>query len=91
MKNTIKCIHCLDSGGKCNHCLSSKQFIAVLETAAYQAASENKKELEDVLNRIINFLPDEPVMAVMEAESSQYITENLLLLLREQFNVRKFV
>lgn len=91
MKNTIKCIHCLDSGGKCNHCLSSEQFIAVLETAAYQAASENKKGLEEALNRILFFLPENPVMAMLEAESDENITDNLVCFIRQQFNVRKFV
>lgn len=85
----MKCNYCLNSGEKCNHCLSDEQFISVLEAAAYQAALDKNKDLEDALNKILNFLPEEPVMAMLEAEASEHITENVILFIRQQFNVRK--
>lgn len=83
-----KCINC-ECGETCGKCLTQDSFISTIKFAISQAQNDGKPSLASDMERVLNFLPDNPVFAVLEAESSS-LSPNMIAMMRETFGVKKW-
>jgi hypothetical protein len=96
-KATFMCPHCQDKGMiltntsvvVCNHCLQPDEVLEALHITIKKAVADSKFEFAFNLQAILAFLPEYPVIAVMEAEErnmDHFLTDTL----RKTFQVMPF-
>ena len=93
----IKCEHCndrqvLQQGKKltaCPYCMTEERLISSINRAIVDAKKEGKTPLADKLQLVLNFLPESPVMAIMEAEALG-LNNSLILMIRDAYHVLPF-
>lgn len=89
------CPYCQGSGKiihngeikKCNYCNVGDNLITAIRDAAIICTKNGEYQQAYLLNRILSFLPDYPVLAVMEAEELD-MDETFIELLRDSFNIK---
>jgi hypothetical protein len=93
----MKCEHCKDEltiqeGNKlvpCPYCMTSDRLMNSLKRAIADSKKDKKQELAQQLQSILNFLPDYPVMALLEAEHHK-VNYNLILMIRDTYQILPF-
>jgi hypothetical protein len=93
----IRCHHCNDrqlliQGKKstpCPYCINEERLITSIKRAISDAKKDGKKELAIKLQSVLSFLPEYPVVAILEAEALE-LNENFILMIRDSFNILPF-
>jgi hypothetical protein len=70
----------------CPYCLSEDKLVSCIKRAIVDARKDKKEELANKLQAVLNFLPEWPVMAILEAEALE-LNENFILMIQDSFNV----
>jgi hypothetical protein len=94
----MKCEHCnnrqfIPQGKKmipCPYCVTEERLMASLKRAVADAKKDKKWDFANKIEIILSYLPEYPVMAILEAEEMG-LNENLILMIRDSFNVRPFM
>lgn len=92
-----KCEYCqnkqvIQQGKKlvpCQYCMTEDKLMSALKRAVVDAKKEGKKEFAGKLQIVIDYLPEYPVMAIMEAEYLE-LNNSLILMIRDAFQVLPF-
>jgi hypothetical protein len=93
----MKCEQCQDrkviKQGKsmvdCPYCVTGAKLIGSLTRAVADAKKERNDEMAHKLSAVLRFLPDYPVMAILECEALN-MNPNLILMIRDSFGVLPF-
>ena len=93
----MKCEHCKDQmtlqeGTKlvpCPYCMTAERLIKSIKGAIADSKKEKKTKQVEAFEAILYFLPDNPVMAVLEAEHYE-VNHNLILMIRDTFHILPF-
>ena len=93
----IKCEHCNDrqvmqQGKKlipCPYCITEEKLMSSIRRAISDAKKEGKKDFAGKLQLVLSFLPESPVMAIMEAEALE-LNNSLILMIRDAYHVLPF-
>lgn len=93
----IKCNHCNDrkiikQGSKpvtCPYCVTEERLVVAIKRAIEDSVKANRKEFAKKLEKVLYFLPESPVMAVLEAEALD-LPENFVIMIRDSFDIRPF-
>lgn len=93
----IKCSYCnnrqVTQKGKklvpCPYCFTEEKLISSIKRAIDDANKEGKKDFAAKLQSVLNFLPDYPVMAILQAEAYS-MNNSLILMIRDSFNILPF-
>jgi hypothetical protein len=73
----------------CTCCLSKDNVIECLKKAIEIAKRDGQKKLARGLRAVLKFLPDDPVMAAMEAEHRK-MDDVVIEIIRQSFDVLPF-
>lgn len=95
--HNMKCEHCKDQltiqeGSKllpCPYCMTADRLIKSIKGAIVDSKKEKKHDLVTALESILHFLPNDPVMALLEAEYHQ-VNYNLIVMIRDTFSILPF-
>ena len=78
-----------DSYISCPECLTPEKFLKAIDKAIRECKHENKKEKLAALEAVKSFLPEYPVMALLEAEARN-LNPKFVRMLQQSFGVRAF-
>lgn len=92
-----KCEYCqnkqvIQQGRKlvpCQYCMTEDKLMSALKRAVVDAKKEGKSEFAKKLQTIIDYLPESPVIAIMEAEYLE-LNNSLILMIRDAFQILPF-
>lgn len=95
--HNMKCERCKDQltiqeGNRlipCPYCMTVERLIKSIKGAISDSKKEKRHDQVAAFEAILSFLPDYPVMAIMEAEYHQ-VNFNLILMIRDTFDVLPF-
>lgn len=93
----IKCERCnnrqyITQGKKmvpCPYCVTEEKLMASFKRAISDAKKEGKSELAGKLKQVLSFLPEYPIMAILEAEALE-MNENIVLMISDSFRILPF-
>jgi DNA-directed RNA polymerase subunit RPC12/RpoP len=93
----MKCERCKDQftiqeGNRlipCPYCMTPERLMKSIKGAIADSRKEKRHDLVAGLEAVLQFLPDSPVMAILEAEH-HILNTNLILMIRDTFNVLPF-
>ncbi len=93
-----KCNNCKDArylkqGKKmvqCPYCITEEKLLAAIKQAISDAKKDGKAELSIKLQAVLSFLPEYPVMAVLECEALD-LPENFVIMIQDSFGIRPFM
>ena len=92
-----KCEYCqnkqvIQQGKKlvpCQYCMTEDKLMSALKRAVVDAKKEGKNDFAKKLQTIIDYLPESPVIAIMEAEYLE-MNSSLIIMIQEAFHVLPF-
>lgn len=93
----MKCETCkdakvIDKKGKfvpCPYCMTEEKLVKAIKGAIKDFRKEKNDAQADKLQKVLDFLPDYPVMAIMEAEALD-LNPNISLMIRDTFGTLPF-
>lgn len=74
----------------CPYCLSEDKLLIAIKRAIKDSKKDKKFSLAEKLQSVLNFLPEHPVMAAMEAEALD-LPDNFIIMIQDSFEVRPFM
>lgn len=90
-----KCEHCnntkfVKQGKKsvpCTHCMNEERLMNSIRRAIEDSRREGKTVLASHLTLVLSYLPDYPVIAMLEAEE-MHLNSSLIMMIQDAFDVR---
>lgn len=73
----------------CPYCMNPTKLETSMDKAIKDCGKGNKKELGEKLKLVRSFLPDYPIIAMLEAEHLE-LNNNLILLIRDTYAILPF-